>query len=82
MSGDGNSFLTEELTVTNPVGEAEDGQVYAQLTDLEDIIRDMLTVNLEPNPAVTGASLEESLEGSLWSTRITVTSLKSEIPWF
>lgn len=63
VSGDGSSFLTEELTVTNPVGEAEDGQVYAQLTDLEDIIRDMLTVNLEPNPAVTGASFGRIVSG-------------------
>ena len=63
VSGDGSSFLTEELTVTNPVGESEDGQVYAQLTDLEDIIRDMLTVNLEPNPAVTGASFGRIVGG-------------------
>lgn len=63
VSGDGSSFLTEDLTVTNPVGEAEDGQVYAQLTDLEDIIRDMLTVNLEPNPAVTGASFGRIVGG-------------------
>jgi len=63
VSGDGSSFLTEELTVTNPVGEAEDGQVYAQLTDLEDIIRDMLTVNLEPNPAVSGVSFGRIVSG-------------------
>ena len=43
VSGDGSSFLTEDLTVTNPLGEAEDGQVYAQLTDLESIVKDLLT---------------------------------------
>lgn len=55
VSGDGSSFLTEELTVTNPVGEAEDGKVYPQLTDLEDIVRDMLTVNVEPDPIINFA---------------------------
>jgi len=63
VSGDGSSFLTEGLTVTNPIGEAEIGQSYAQLTDLEDIIRDMLTVNIEPNPAVTGASFGRIVSG-------------------
>ena len=63
VSGEGSSFLTEELTVTNPVGEAENGQVYSQLTGLESIIRDMLTENLEPNPAITAASFGRIVDG-------------------
>lgn len=43
ISGSGSSFLTEQLTVTNPVGEAESGQVYSQLTKIEEIVRDLLT---------------------------------------
>ncbi len=63
ISGSGSSFLTENLTVTNPVGEAESRKVYSQLTEIEDIVRDMLTINLEPSPQITSASFGEEVLG-------------------
>lgn len=38
----GSSVLTSTLTVTNPIGAAEDSEQYSAQTDLQDIIREML----------------------------------------
>lgn len=64
LSGDGSSFLTEDLTVTNPLGEILDNQIYPQLTDLEDIIVDILTKYDDPEVILTGVTFSNFLTDS------------------
>lgn len=45
--------LSSSLTVSNPVGSATNGKVYAKDTDLEAIIRDMLIKEVAPGLTLT-----------------------------
>lgn len=45
--------LSNPLTVSNPVGSATNGKVYARNTDLETIIRDMLIKEVAPSLTLT-----------------------------
>lgn len=49
----GGAKLSNSLTVSNPVGSATNGKVYAKNTDLETIIRDMLIKEVAPGLTLT-----------------------------
>lgn len=64
IAASGSSVLTSDLIVTNPVGEADLGDVYYMSTDLEVLITDMLTLNNDPEVVITDVGFTESLSGT------------------
>ena len=64
IAASGSSVLTSDLVVTNPVGEADLGDVYYNLTDLEVLITDMLTLYNDPEVVIADIDFADFLSGS------------------
>lgn len=63
LSADGSSVLTENITVTETQGSAQENSFYPALTSLEDIVRDMLSEFVIPVAEITSAPIGTLVNG-------------------
>lgn len=64
VSSEGSSVLTSDLTVTEVQGSAQSETVYPTLTNIEDIVRDMLTEFVVPTVSLTDVTLGYTSQGN------------------